>query len=118
MAKTIIVTLLAAGTLLAQSAKIDGTWTGQMLSPVSEPTPMTLVFKTAGGSVTGHLVTEDGKPLPLQDVVLEGNKLSFWYNLGPYDMIVEGVASNTELKLKAMLDVIGITYDVTLMRKK
>ena len=116
--RTIIVTLVAAGTLLAQSARIDGTWTGQMISPVSEPTPMTLVFKTAGASVTGHLVTEDGKQLPLQDVVLEGNKLSFWYSAGPYDMIVEGVTTNTEIKLKAMLDVIGITFDVTLTRKK
>jgi hypothetical protein len=112
------VTLLAAGTLLAQSGKIDGTWTGQMLSPVSEPAPMTLVFKTAGASVTGHLVTEEGKQLPLQDVVLEGNKLSFWYSLGQYDMIVNGVTSDKELKLKAMLDVIGITFDVTLTRKK
>jgi hypothetical protein len=33
-------------------------------------------------------------------------------------MIVNGVTSDKELKLKAMLDVIGITFDVTLTRKK
>jgi hypothetical protein len=109
---------LTAAVLLAQPAKVEGTWDGRATSAAAEPLRVSLVFSNDGATLVGHILWGDaGKPAPLQDLVLENNAVSFWMMAEGAEFSFEGVASDREIRLKAIMEGVGITYDVVLTRK-
>ena len=100
----------------AQSARIDGTWTGEATAAASPSLPVTIVFKTSGTSVTGFVSVDEAPQVPIEEGVLQGNKLSFWFSWFGGDTHCEGVVTDKEIRLKAPTE-IGITFDIVLKRK-
>ena len=92
--------LLAAAPAFA--ADVDGKWTGSIDTPGGAIT-ITYTFKSDGASLTGASLGPDGKPLPIKNGKVDGNKISFAQDLdfgqGPITFNYTGVLSPTELKL-------------------
>ena len=93
-----------AGLALAQ-AKVDGKWTAEIQGGRG-PQMVTLTFKTEGGKVTGTYEGARGGAVPLEDVALSGNMLTFKRKQmgrggGPETVInYTGTVSGDEIKFK------------------
>jgi hypothetical protein len=74
-----IATALLATTMLApvQTAKVEGTWYGELRAPDGTPVEMTLTVQKQSGGWSGMLVINEGTSVPLQDVGIRGTELTF-----------------------------------------
>ena len=120
LARLVVLTILlawAGAAVEAQRGRIDGTWKGEATAAAAPPFPVTMVFKTDGTSLTGHASMDEGPEVPLQDGVLEGDTISFWFEWFGDDAYCEGTAAGAEVTLKVATG-IGITFDLVLTRAK
>jgi hypothetical protein len=95
-----------AGLALAQ-AKVDGKWTAEVAGRGGNTQMVTFTFKTEGGKVTGTYAGGGrGGEVPLEDVALSGNMLTFKRKQmgrggGPETVInYTGTVSGDEIKFK------------------
>ena len=96
------ITKLSAGVLffaaLAIGADIAGKWTGQVPRRGGEMTETTFVFKSEGGNVTG-VMSSQGQDMPLNDVKVTGDEVTFTSTGGNAKIIFKGTVSGDELKM-------------------
>ncbi len=98
--------LLACALLLTASpafaAGVDGKWTGS-IDAGQGPIQVNYEFKSDGKKVTGTTQGPDGSTLPLKNVKLDGNKISFSLDLdfgqGPTTFNYTGVIEAGMMKL-------------------
>jgi hypothetical protein len=78
--------LLLTLTLASFGADVAGRWTGKaeavMADGEKRVVPLLFVFKEEGGQITGSGGPESEASVPLQDVKLDGDKLTFRLNTG------------------------------------
>ena len=78
--------------------------------------PVSYEFKSVGNTVTGTTLGMDGMPIPLKNVKLEGNKLSFSLDLdfgqGPTTFNYTGVVSGGEIKIHSEFMGMPIDFSV------
>jgi hypothetical protein len=93
-------TLMAGG--LAFGADVDGKWTGTVQTPGGEM-PITFMFKAEGATLTGAMLGQENKQIPIKDGKIDGNNISFSI---PIDMggetiqlAYKGVVSPDQIKL-------------------
>jgi hypothetical protein len=107
--------LLAAAPAFA--ADVDGTWTGSLETPQGA-VPLSFTFKADGATLTGSTASPDGQAVPLKNGKVEGDKISFSFDVdfgqGPVTFNYTGVVSKTELKLHS--DFMGNPIDFTLKK--
>jgi hypothetical protein len=117
--------LIAAG--MAFGADIDGTWTGTIQGPDGgQGFPISYTFKAEGTTLTGTMPGmpgpdgTPGKPNPIKDGKIDGNKISFTivFDMGGQEMKMEykGVLSGDTLKLS--FDAMGTPMEFTLKKAK
>lgn len=99
--RTLAFALLLASTP-AFAAEFDGKWTGSIDTP-NGAFPVNYEFKTDGSKVTGTTLGMDGNPIPLKNVKVDGNKISFTLELdfgqGPVMFNYTGVFSAGMIKI-------------------
>ncbi len=98
-------TLALALLLVAPAAfadTIDGKWSGSIDSP-NGPVQVNYEFKSDGKTVTGTTMGPDGSTLPLKNVKLDGDKISFSLDLdfgqGPTTFNYTGTIQAGQMKL-------------------
>lgn len=101
---------------VASAADITGKWTGQ-----SEQGPeFTFNFKADGGTLTGSMLSREGKDLPINDGKIDGNALSFSVNSecqgNPIKLVMKGSVSADAIQLRIDTDDGAWGTDVTLKR--
>ena len=112
----LLITLVAVHAVWGQTA-IDGTWTGVALSPQAGSVDVKMVLKADGQKVTGHWLTADGDEVPVEEGLLEGNKLTCRLTTPDGARVrVDGVVGDGEITVKGVLEGTGVTYDVVLKR--
>jgi hypothetical protein len=103
---TMKIRILALALLLASSAAfasvVDGKWAGSIDTP-NGAFPVSYEFKSDGNKVTGTTLGMDGMPIPLKNVKVDGNMISFSLDLdfgqGPTTFNYTGVVSGAEMKI-------------------
>jgi len=117
IAMLVAVVLLAA--VPAFAADIDGKWTGTLDTPMG-PAMVGFTFKANGASLTGTTTTPDGGEVAITDGKIDGDKISFnvSFDFGGMPLMISyaGVVSGNQIKLS--LDVLGMTFDVTVEKSK
>jgi hypothetical protein len=113
----LMLSVLLLATAPAFAADVDGTWTGSLDTP-NGPVPLSFTFKAEGDKLTGSTASPDGQSVPLKDGKIEGDKISFSFDVdfgqGPFTFNYTGVVSKTELKLHS--DFMGNPIDFTLKK--
>ena len=86
----------------AFASQFDGKWTGSIDTP-NGSFPVNYEFKSDGNNVTGTTTGMDGSPVPLKNVKVDGNKISFTLELdfgqGPVTFNYTGVFSGGAIKI-------------------
>jgi hypothetical protein len=113
----VAVVLLAA--VPAFAADVDGKWTGTLDTPMG-PAMIGFTFKANGAALTGTTTSPDGGEAAIADGKIDGDKISFTVTLDfggmPLMISYAGVVSGNQIKLT--LDVLGMTFDVTVEKSK
>ena len=112
-------TLALAALLLASAPAFagvaDGKWTGSIDTP-NGAFPVSYEFKSDGNKVTGTTLGMDGMPIPLKNVKVDGNKISFSLDVdfgqGPTTFNYTGVISGGEMKLHSEFMGMPIDFSV------
>jgi hypothetical protein len=73
---TVAVVFALALLLLAQAPNIGGMWYGTF-SPNGRPLPVTVVFQSHGDEWVGSILLGDGRPIPLKEVTVSGDTMTF-----------------------------------------
>jgi hypothetical protein len=117
IAMLVAVVLLAA--VPAFAADVDGKWTGTLDTPMG-PAMIGFTFKANGAALTGTTTSPDGGEAAIADGKIDGDKISFTVTLDfggmPLMISYAGVVSGNQIKLT--LDVLGMTFDVTVEKSK
>jgi hypothetical protein len=113
MKRMISIALLAAVSVFA--ADVAGKWTGQMPTR-GEMANVTFVFATSGGTASGTMTGPQGEAT-LQDVKVEGDKVSFSMTGGNAKILFNGTVSGDEIKMTRMREG-GQAREFTLKRSK
>ncbi len=103
----------------AQNAvNVAGTWTLTVNPPGGGPVSRTLVLKQDGNKITGEISSRDGM-IPIGDVKLEGNELSFVYVLKYNDneLTIGARAKIEGNALSGMMQTNDTSYDFSGTRK-
>jgi hypothetical protein len=108
-----LVLLLASAPAFA--TPFDGKWAGSVDTP-NGAFPVSYEFKSAGNTVTGTTLGMDGMPLPLKNVKVDGNKISFSLDIdfgqGPTTFNYTGVISGEEMKIHSEFMGMPIDFSV------
>ena len=112
--RTLALVLLLAS-VPAFASPFDGKWAGSVDTP-NGPFPVSYEFKSAGNKVTGTTLGMDGMPLPLKNVKVDGNKISFSLDIdfgqGPTTFNYTGVISGGEMKIHSEFMGMPIDFSV------
>jgi hypothetical protein len=114
--RILTLTLLLASPA-AFAAGVDGKWTGSIDTP-NGPVQVNYEFKSAGKTVTGTTTGQDGSTLPLKNVKVDGDKISFSLDLdfgqGPTTFNYTGTIEAGLMKLHS--EFMGQAIDFTLKK--
>lgn len=83
MKKKILITvalLISFGAAFAYFAGIDGKWSAMLKGPDGNEFPISYTFKTAGGTLTGTVISSIGS-FDISDGVIKGDSLWFTANI-------------------------------------
>jgi hypothetical protein len=112
--KALALALLFA-TTAAAAAEVDGKWVTSIDSP-NGPVQIHYVLKAEGAKLTGTSQGPGGKPVPLKNGKIEGDKIAFSLELdfgqGPQTFDYTGVVSPGQIKVHS--DVGGMAVDFVL----
>lgn len=96
----------------ASGVNVAGTWTLSVNPPGGGPVTRTLILKQDGNKITGEISSRDGM-VPIGDVKLNGNELSFIYVLRYNDneLIIGARAKIEGNSLSGMMQTNDTSYD-------
>ena len=94
---------------------VDGTWSGTGEGSDGESFPVVIVFTAGTPEIRGYTFNERGEQVPLQDVQVADQALSFWFQNGDVTVRAEGTATTTDMRLRGVASV-GITMAVALTK--
>jgi hypothetical protein len=106
----VIVTVACALAIVAlgQVSPIAGIWYGTF-SPSGRPSPVSLVFQSQGADWVGSLLLADGRGIPLKDVTLSGDTITFALELPQVKATFKGTLSADRKDLRGEFTQNGIT---------
>ena len=112
----IIVTIVCALAIvsLAQVSTIAGIWYGTF-SPSGRPSPFSLVFESHGADWVGSLLLADGR-IPLKDVTLSGDTITFGLELPQVKATFKGTLSTDRKDLRGEFTQNGTTSRLEVSR--
>ena len=97
---TVAMCLLVAG--LSLGADVDGKWTGTVQTSGGEM-PVTFMFKAEGGTLTGAMLSQENKQIPIKDGKIDGSNISFTLSIemggDSMQLSYKGVVSAGQIKL-------------------
>jgi len=113
----IIVTIVCALAIvsLAQVSTIAGIWYGTF-SPSGRPSPVSLVFESHGADWVGSLLLADGRGIPLRDVTLSGDTITFGLELPQVKATFKGTLSTDRKDLRGEFTQNGTTSRLEVSR--
>ena len=114
-ALVVLIVLVAAASLL-YAADVTGTWKSEGEGGPS----FQFTLKSEGSTVTGSMLSMEGKDLPIRDGKLDGDQLSFtvdseWQGQ-PVTLVAKGKMSKGEIQLTIGTDDGSWSTDTTLKR--
>jgi hypothetical protein len=117
----ILCAALALFTGIAFAADVTGDWTAHVNGPDGNSMTLSYHFKQDGGKLTGT-VEGPGGSLPVQDGVVDGEKLSFsvTFNAGNGDMKIlnEGTMKGEDISLTVKVNGESYGGPITLKKSK
>lgn len=113
----VIVTVVCALAIvsLAQGPAIGGMWYGTF-SPNGRPAPISIVFQSRGPDWAGALLLADGRGIPLKDVTLRSDRITFTFDLPQVKAVFKGALSKDEKVLRGEVTQNGTTFALELGR--
>lgn len=108
-ARVVMIAFLAS---CAFAADVAGKWKATAQSPNGQM-DIVFVFKVAGGVVTGTATGPMGE-VPMSDVKVDGDNISFTVDAGDMKIVHKGTVSGNEMKLKVEMG--DQTMDMTATR--
>src|SRR5262245_3065104 len=82
----------------AQTPDIAGPWYGTF-SPAGTPMEISVIFQSGGGSWIGSLILADGRGIPLREVNVAGNSVSFSLDVPQAKATFKGTVSADQSEL-------------------
>jgi hypothetical protein len=110
---TVVCALAIAG--LAQVPSIGGMWYGTF-RPNGMPSPVSLVFQSHGADWVGSLLLADGRGIPLKDVTLSRDTITFALELPQVRATFKGTLSKDRKELRGDFTQNGSTFPFEVSR--